>query len=599
MVIDPSARSRRSPTGHLKSRHGCKTCKIRKVKCGEEKPHCIRCTSTGRKCEYDGSVSILDNPLSLAPNTVWRERRSFAYYFQHAATLVGGELDVDFWSTIVPQVCRSEPAVWDAIIAISALFESPDPCPDLVPISHEHSRALNQNHRDALYWYSRSVSAIRQRIEDGRLNIFVGLITCILFMCIEALQGSVEDAIHLYSQGVRLILDSRAQMVAGILSFAEASLIEDTIVPIFIRLGAIALPVSGFPVHALLGDTDHELIQELVSLKSAREALVLLGVKITLLQHMCDEYRRTIHTSTVPQELINKQTILSAGLRDWLSAYTKLMDSLRTKEVLTQRQMGISALLFTYHEVLFIITETCLSPSQIITDSYIPNFRNIVEHTSISLDALARSDGTQPPFTFEINVGYPLWFTCLRCRDPKIRRTSLALLRRAPQLQGLHKSHSAVSFGERVMVLEERYGMAMKAAQEAIASTTPEPTNGPTNEISEYQSPSRTMINDVSKFDLGEFFAIPESEFTASQYPTLMDLDISDPTAALIPEEARLGPIHMFRPRDGFPPGTSEEDIAKWNRRDDQVFLRFTWTERDVVNDTWHIIHEYIPIAAP
>jgi hypothetical protein len=95
---------------------------------------------------------------------VWRERRFFAYYFQHVAASIGGELDLDFWSTIVPQVCRSEPAVWDAIIAISALFESPEPCPDLVPLRRENSRTLNQNHRDALGWYARSVSAIRQRI---------------------------------------------------------------------------------------------------------------------------------------------------------------------------------------------------------------------------------------------------------------------------------------------------------------------------------------------------------------------------------------------------------------------------------------------------
>ncbi|TVY86445.1 Transcriptional regulatory protein [Lachnellula willkommii] len=34
-----------------KTRTGCFTCKIRRVKCDEAKPACNRCSSTGRKCD--------------------------------------------------------------------------------------------------------------------------------------------------------------------------------------------------------------------------------------------------------------------------------------------------------------------------------------------------------------------------------------------------------------------------------------------------------------------------------------------------------------------------------------------------------------------
>ncbi|KAJ5501987.1 hypothetical protein N7463_004861 [Penicillium fimorum] len=44
-----SARRRRKWAPKLKS--GCMTCKVRRVKCDEEKPHCRRCISTGRKCD--------------------------------------------------------------------------------------------------------------------------------------------------------------------------------------------------------------------------------------------------------------------------------------------------------------------------------------------------------------------------------------------------------------------------------------------------------------------------------------------------------------------------------------------------------------------
>jgi hypothetical protein len=42
---------KRSRKSHPKTRTGCLTCKIRRKKCGEEKPACLRCTSTGRKCD--------------------------------------------------------------------------------------------------------------------------------------------------------------------------------------------------------------------------------------------------------------------------------------------------------------------------------------------------------------------------------------------------------------------------------------------------------------------------------------------------------------------------------------------------------------------
>lgn len=163
-------------------------------------------------------------------------------------------MDVDFWRTVVPQVCRYEPAVWDAIITISALFERPQQCPDSVIQRHENSVSLTKNHQDALGWYSRSVSAVRQRIEQGSVDTFIGLISCVLFICIEAIQGNADGAMQLYHQGVQLIAALRPQIASAATN--KASLLEDTIIPLFIRLGTFALASGGAPVTALLRDTE-------------------------------------------------------------------------------------------------------------------------------------------------------------------------------------------------------------------------------------------------------------------------------------------------------------------------------------------------------
>ncbi|KGO75123.1 hypothetical protein PITC_069930 [Penicillium italicum] len=564
---DSKRRSRVLPRSKL----GCRTCKIRRVKCGEEKPSCVRCTSTGRKCDFEdtqSTISVITNPLSLSPNTntVWRERRAFAYYFECAASSIGGALDVDFWRTVVPQVCRYEPAVWDAIITISALFERPQQCPDPMLQRHDNSVSLTKNHQDALGWYSRSISAVRRRIEQGSVDVFIGLISCVLFICIEAIQGNVDGAAQLYRQGVQLIVSLRPQIAS--VAADKASLLEDTIIPIFIRLGTFALAAGGVPVTVLLRDTENALTRQLDSLKSAREAIVLLAIEIPLFEATCTKYLIQDHVSHMPDELNTRLFSLVARLRNWRTAFDKLTTDLCAKDVLSLQQIGTSALLLSYHEMLHVMLETCTSLSVMQFDAYLPNFQNIVEQSAIAPKASIRSDGTQPPFTFDLNIGLPLWFTSLRCREPRTRRAALAILRQAPSVQGFYQCSMWATVGQLIMELEESHAMAMNAT---------------------HHLPDVGALGSIKG-------PISRSELAASSYSAHADMGPTMQTAFLIPEEVRIGPIAAFRPMDGFPPGTTEADIAKWNPGHDQVFLRYSRYERGVTGNSFRIVYEYIPL---
>lgn len=553
-----------------RSRLGCKTCKIRRVKCGEEKPSCVRCTSTGRKCDFEdtppsSTVSVIANPLSLSPNTnkVWRERRAFAYYFEYAAPSIGGGLDVDFWRTVVPQVCRYEPAVWDAIITISALFECPKACLDPASQRRGSTIYLTQNHQDALGWYSRSVSAVRRRIEQGRVDAFVGLISCVLFICIEAIQGNADGAMQLYSQGVQLIIALRPQIASGAAS--QASLLEDTIIPIFLRLGAFALAGGGAPVTASLRYSELALTQQFDTLKSTREAIMLLAIEIPVFERACTEHLMGANTPNVPEEFNTKLFSLMTRLRNWRTGFDKLMRVLRAKDMLSLQQIGTGALLLSYHDMLYVMLETCTSLSLMQFDAYLQNFQNIVEQCANVPKASVRPDGTQPPFTFEVNVGLPLWFTSLRCREPRTRRAALTLLYQAPTVQGFYQCSIWAALGRTIMEIEESRAMAMNVAYHTSNLSALEPSGGP----------------------------IPGSELAPISYYAHTDMGPRIPTALLIPEEVRIGPIAAFRPMDGFPPGTTEADIVKWNRGPDQLFLRFS---RNLTGDSCRIVYEYAPL---
>lgn len=496
---------------------------------------------------------------------MWRERRAFAYYFECAASSIGGGLDVDFWRTVVPQVCRSEPAVWDAIITISALFEHPQQCLDPVLRRHDNPVSLTKNRQDALGWYSRSVSAVRQRIEQGSVDVFVGLISCVLFICIEAIQGNADGAMQLYRQGVQLITALRPQIAPAAMN--KALLLDDTIIPIFIRLGTFAL-ASGGTVAALIQNTEYASREQFDSLKSAREAIVLLAIDIPSFESTCSKHLLQVHVSHVPEEFNTRLSSLAARLRNWRTAFDKLMTVLHAKDILSLQQTGTAALLLSFHEMLYVMLETCTSLSFMQFDAYLPNFQNIVEHSAIAPKASVRSDGTQPPFTFDLNMGLPLWFTSLRCREPHTRRAALALLRQAPSVQGFYQCSIWAGVGQIIMELEESHAMAMNAAHHTPNIGALNSTNGP----------------------------ISSSEIAASSYSAHADVTPKISTALLIPEEARIGPIAAFRPMDGFPHGTTEADIVKWNRGPDQVFLRFSQSERSLTGNPCQVVYKYIPL---
>lgn len=470
------------------------------------------------------------------------------------------------------------------MISISSLFESPEPCPRLDFLRRDNPRALNQNQRDALGWYSRSVSAVRQGIERGGVDAFVGLITCLLFICMEALLGSSDETLRLHNQGVRLILTLQAEDACGVLSETKSALLKDTIVPLFVRLGTVSLNTGGLMAD-LLRETKYVPTQEFDSLKSAREAIVMLAAEVHLFELTCEDDLLNSHAGHISRELADRQQTLSARLQSWRIAFAKLMESLCSKGALPPLQLSTGALLLTYFEMLSVMLTVCASPSRITTDACIQNFQKITEQASIALSSSARGDGTQPPFTFEISAGLPLWFTSVRCREPAVRRKALALLRRAHQVEGFYKRDDWAIFGERIMTLEETYEVVMNAAPSMTDITPPNTANGSI----EYQPHCRGISDTSSPISTG-------SKPVTNPYSSPAESETITPAAELVPGEARIRPLDIFRPRDGYPPGATEEDIAKWGRSHDHLFLRFSRNECDQSSNTWQTIYGYIPV---
>ncbi|KAK1143344.1 hypothetical protein N8T08_006872 [Aspergillus melleus] len=387
---------------------------------------------------------------------------------------MAGDLDFGFWRKVVPQVCRREPAVWDAVNAISALFESPDPCLDPVFLRRnpEMFRTLDQNHQDALTWYSRSLSTIRSQIDRGTVDMHTALVSCVLFVCIETLQGHVESALELYRQGETLILDLLNRGIGRGVSIAESTFLNETAIPLFLRLGTIALSISGVPPSRLIGTHDIMVGNQFASLDSARAALTPLISEIMLFQRAAEEHVLAVGGELhVTEELVAQQKALLARIEDWHCTFQRLLTSA------PKPRDSAAANLLTYYAAAKIIVSVCLVSDEAIYDAHISDFQTIVNQSELALELSAGLNGAQPPFTFEMGAGLPLFLAAMKCRHRSIRAKALQLLRKSPQVQGFYKCTPGAALAQGIAEMEEGLSSTMLSPERHADAMSPASTN--------------------------------------------------------------------------------------------------------------------------
>ncbi|KAH6658110.1 hypothetical protein BKA67DRAFT_673919 [Truncatella angustata] len=205
------ARGRRKRAYQPKTRTGCLTCKIRRVKCDETRPDCTRCTSTLRVCggyaHVESPQSSQSSPNSLAIMTSpsfdtqapTKSKRSFAFFVQRTCPQLAGFFGSEFWERLVLQAAYHEPAICHAVVAIGSLHEF-----------YEYKRvATDMTEAFALEQYNHAIRDLLIPLSnDGKQAVDVCLISCILFTCFENMQGHHDSAGRHIRSGVKLLLEA-------------------------------------------------------------------------------------------------------------------------------------------------------------------------------------------------------------------------------------------------------------------------------------------------------------------------------------------------------------------------------------------------------
>ncbi|KAF1833154.1 hypothetical protein BDW02DRAFT_553247 [Decorospora gaudefroyi] len=215
-----------------KTHSGCKTCKIRRVKCDEEKPQCKRCRSTGRTCDgYDPAFRAPVPPSSLSqvpPQSriirdltrsqspiylasalrleTREERESFEFFISHAISSLRGFLDSPFWQREVLQAAHREPAIKHCVFALGAMYRR------FFEGKGSHLTESDMSDKNLQFALRQSNHAIQNLVKEqapggaasGKDTVTM-LTCCILFSSMCCLQGYQKRAILHLRSGIRMI----------------------------------------------------------------------------------------------------------------------------------------------------------------------------------------------------------------------------------------------------------------------------------------------------------------------------------------------------------------------------------------------------------
>ncbi|KAH7371153.1 hypothetical protein BKA66DRAFT_551841 [Pyrenochaeta sp. MPI-SDFR-AT-0127] len=485
-----------------KVKSGCKTCKIRRVKCDEGKPVCSRCYTTGRVCDGYGiwggggngyaeryglakrqaspPVVIERGPTKTIGTEELRYLQLFRLRYIHT---VSGWFGSRFWSTTVLPATSSEPAILHAIIALSAAHRC----------NFHSSQAPDARERFMLQQYSKAIHLLQSVLHQyDKSAVTIALIVCQIFTFLEYLRGMYTAAEAHLRNGLKLLRDmdiDDSSSPAGVIVLkptSHAKVVDKSIVQRFatlhVQAGLFGQQLSN--IDLLLQPLEAEVpFPVFANAEEAKDSVDKLLHSVVLLSRRFQENESgdKEYSSTLLQDLHHTETLLTAWFETYLrtasnfgirlfgirkSAKHKMVEgplafgSQTLPNGVNAREPLAYRLILNFHTMATIMCK-CISPgSEAKYEAHTEDFLSILEG-AIEIwktYALAR----QIPGNVELahSIGEcgpipPLYYTAIKCRNHRIRLHAIKLLGGVQYKEGVWESLLAANIARKVMELEE------------------------------------------------------------------------------------------------------------------------------------------------
>ncbi|KAK2056877.1 hypothetical protein LY76DRAFT_594723 [Colletotrichum caudatum] len=478
----PPAPGRR---GIKKVRTGCVTCKIRKVKCDETKPACLRCIKTGRKCDgyshlkqtgsnasrRPGFDSLPRLRPTISPFAAWgvgpREQRAFDFYRNFSALSIFSDgVASTLWRKLVPHFCHAEPAIRHAVLAISSLHET------LVLLSGSSLASQEANNHGVLTntfaaeQYGIALKHLREWKPTESSPATVPLLACLLFICIEFMLGD-EAASHLHINQGRLIL---SQLEPS----SDLEMIKEHFVPIYSRLALASFLFGSFPSAIPPSLRTSPAIKLFFSTVDEAEAALYEVIDDGL--RFTSQAKRAVYacspTDPMRIDLAREQQDHLSKLSQWHVAFV-MVPGLKDSP-------SRAKLCMVYYHAARIAICTAMDTLETAFDAHTESFASIVScaaefvHTSRKAPGRNPSKAAiaMPKFVFDTEIIPPLYYVVVKCRHPMLRQAALDLLRQGSVMmrkENLWDARMLSEIGRRCIQMEEE---AVRFREESLDVTT-------------------------------------------------------------------------------------------------------------------------------
>lgn len=444
-----------------RAKTGCITCRIRRVKCDEERPHCQRCTRTGRTCDGYSTLpfsrkdlgaaiasslhtahnqvhgqdqaTLIGRLIGLAEFSNVLDRRYFDFFRSKTATDSNIVVDSRFWDRVLLQASHTEPAIRHAVLALSSLHQAQHD----VHNAAQHLAYAKQKHHIAL-------GEAQELVHNSKPgDLMRVLIVCVLFICIESVRGNCDTAMMHLSSGRAICSQYRRRL----LQYKNGELGE--IEELFARLDFAACTFANntniypFTLDDFYQTKPHLHTDDFATLAQARATLIdLLRWHLVFIETSQDLPNPSVEELCIFE-------IIGSAFSKWKIRFDVLINSLPSANQETPSIL-VLYLWYTFSQ----ITLSTHSPQAPRDEANLPHFKAML-HYSERIAKYMDNSGPDGHFSLELGCSPPLFFVATRCRDPTLRRRAIAALRASPGVEGLWETDGAAAIAERLMQVEE------------------------------------------------------------------------------------------------------------------------------------------------
>lgn len=451
--------------------------RIRRIKCDEAKPACIKCTSTGRTCDgytktHDPSpdppagsqlvpvpAQSIPNELSVSVDGDYDERRGFHVFQSHFWPLLSSALESVFWERLILQTSHADTAIRHAAIAFGSLGERLR-INNVMTFDNEDANRL---HIRACSQYHKAIKELREQLSSGQeRSVEFTLIACFLFIIFEFLQGNESAALTHLKSGIEIIRQSNFEGVEFDPNIESVSQMESVdfgyhaarVFSVLDRSAAnwVATPSFGMPIIIGPKPEYRSLSSEGFSnIDEANNYLMHLRLQLNQIQLV-----RTL----VPGDPNTSSTATTPPLEEVFTNsenWSRAMDGFMARSLSVQEaQKAITLIL--HHKVTHLsLTASCQASEEGFYRDCKSDFNYIIStstailrpnHTTIDFRG-SDNQWTEQLFSFRSSLIFPLYFTATHCQDPEIQREALSLLSKSPWREGAWDSAAMARIAER------------------------------------------------------------------------------------------------------------------------------------------------------